>query len=431
MDWNAFETRLLQLHVATGTSVAAVGVSTLNERRIYAGWDNAELGEPKVQRYPLGCVSRPLIAALVTRLAEQQKLNLERPASTYLQEFRDEDRFSRITLRHLLNQTAGYQAIGSLEDVGSGACTIMDLRKKLQGVSQVFIPGTVVSFDQSSTMLLAEIAGRVAEVSIVAQLEELIACIDETTRVQSPASVVHLLWRNLACADEPGAGGRAPSFMSVTASASELLGISEAMCGREAFKRAGLDLSALYADEVLQPIPAGALTSGTYSRIGYGFGVAQYDGGLFGIDARSDITATSLRFLPETGLCLALVLENKHPYYRDHILRTLLQTLDVKETCAAKRDMIDVSPNELVGQYSGMESADLEVRVAGREIIISLEMEGAEVLEFYCQLDKQGHLVCRSSANLLAPAVFRDPVSLVPCLMLGGRAFKRVGACRG
>ncbi|NBS77465.1 MAG: class A beta-lactamase-related serine hydrolase, partial [Betaproteobacteria bacterium] len=133
---------------------------------IYSKWAGLAQREQRVPidgntTFELASASKPLTAALVVQLAEDGLLQLDDAAVKWLPQFPSV--WKTITIRHLLNQTAGIpdymSQINSTKLLGLDGLTNDKLLQRWVTDNRLnFIPGTQVEYSNSNYVLLAEIA---------------------------------------------------------------------------------------------------------------------------------------------------------------------------------------------------------------------------------------------------------------------------------
>jgi CubicO group peptidase (beta-lactamase class C family) len=111
--------------------------------------------------FQIGSTTKTFTATAAMRLVEQGKLKLDEPIRTYLPDFsmRDPEVTERVTMRHLLTHTGGWQG-DFFPDTGNGDDALSNYVGLLAGLPQLTRLGTVWSYNNSAFSL----AGRVIEV---------------------------------------------------------------------------------------------------------------------------------------------------------------------------------------------------------------------------------------------------------------------------
>jgi CubicO group peptidase (beta-lactamase class C family) len=139
--------------VAVGDDVVEVAAGVLNKNTgVEATTDSV---------FQIGSITKVWTATLVMQLADEGLLDIDAPVRDYLPGFRvaDEDASARITVRQLLNHTAGFE--GDLfTDTGRGDDCVEKYVATLHDTPQLFPPGEMFSYNNAGYCVL----GRIVEV---------------------------------------------------------------------------------------------------------------------------------------------------------------------------------------------------------------------------------------------------------------------------
>lgn len=111
--------------------------------------------------FRIGSTTKTFTGTVVMRLVEQGRLDLDAPVRRYLPDFRTADPSvaARVTLRQLLNHTAGW--LGDyFQDTGPGDDAAARYAAGIAKLPQLTPPGTVFAYNNAAV----ELAGRVVEV---------------------------------------------------------------------------------------------------------------------------------------------------------------------------------------------------------------------------------------------------------------------------
>ncbi|GAA4953072.1 serine hydrolase domain-containing protein [Actinoplanes utahensis] len=111
--------------------------------------------------FRIASTTKPFTGTAVMRLAERGRIDLDAPVRRYLPDFRtsDEAASRRVTVRHLLNHSAGWLGDVFL-DTGDGDDALARYVAAMATVPQLTAPGTVFSYNNAAFA----VAGRVIEV---------------------------------------------------------------------------------------------------------------------------------------------------------------------------------------------------------------------------------------------------------------------------
>ena len=154
------EQRMAELHVPG----IAVGIIHGDEEQLGCfGVTNVEHPLPvdADTLFQIGSITKTVTATLAMRLVEAGELNLDVPVCTYLPQLRlaDADVASRVTMRHLLTHTAGWEG-DYFNDFGNGDDALARMVEQLASLPQIVPLGQCWSYNNAGFYL----AGRVLEV---------------------------------------------------------------------------------------------------------------------------------------------------------------------------------------------------------------------------------------------------------------------------
>ena len=272
--------------------------------------------------FRLGSISKTFTAALVHLAAREGRLDLDAPVVDILAGFRlaDPEATARLTTRHLLTHQGGF--FGDIfEDEGTGPDALARYVRHLARAEQTVPPGTLSSYCNAGTVL----AGRLAEIALGADWETLVR-----RRITEPLGLAATAPR----LPDDAAGAVRTAGDSVPAGSPQLRSLGPA--GATAFSTPldlvqwaqalwvappnGLGLfAAMSAPEVAPPSPGFAL--------GFGPGLMRFsdDGRLWGHDGAVPGQSSFLRFAPDRGVALALMVAGGDPrLLADRLFRPLL-----------------------------------------------------------------------------------------------------------
>ncbi len=130
------------------------------------GQANREWSVPNTldTRFNIASISKQFTAALILRLVDEGRLELDQPIANYLPEYRS-DVGRRVTLHHLLTHQSGIPNYTSLPYVWSDSLTqrytTEDLIRRFGSLDLEFEPGAHYRYSNTGYLLLAAIAERV------------------------------------------------------------------------------------------------------------------------------------------------------------------------------------------------------------------------------------------------------------------------------
>ena len=292
--------------------------------------------------FQIGSVTKLWTSTLVLQLADEGKLDLEQPVRSYLPEFRigDEAAAARMTVRQLLNHTAGFEG-DIFTDTGVGDDCLEKYVATLHDVPQLFPPGEQFSYNNAGYCVL----GRLVEVLRgkpydACLREHLIAPLGLTHTATGPYEAILFRAAVGHVEPEPGAG-YVPAPVWAMARSNAPAGSMLSMRPRDllAFARMHLeDGRAADGTRILAPGTAARMHDRQVDlpELGlmgssWGLGFERFDtpaGTIIGHDGNTIGQAAFLRMVPEAGVAVALLTNggDVFPLYRDvvgHVLGEL------------------------------------------------------------------------------------------------------------
>ncbi|SHG27153.1 serine hydrolase domain-containing protein [Streptoalloteichus hindustanus] len=155
------ENRLNELMAEHRVPGAVLGVYANGEYREHAaGVLNTRTGVEVTtdSLFQIGSMTKVVTATLAMRLVEEGVLNLDLPVRTYLPDFRlaDDSAAARITTRHLLCHTAGFEG-DVFTDTGRGDDALARYVDLLGTAPQIFQPGELFSYNNAGFCVLGRI----------------------------------------------------------------------------------------------------------------------------------------------------------------------------------------------------------------------------------------------------------------------------------
>jgi CubicO group peptidase (beta-lactamase class C family) len=270
--------------------------------------------------FQIGSITKLWTSTLVMQLVDENKVDLEKPLRTYLPEFRiaDEVAAGQITVRQLLNHTAGFEG-DIFTDTGVGDDCLEKYVATLAGTPQLFPPGAQFSYNNAGFCVL----GRLVEVLRgkpydTCLREHVIAPLGLTHTATGPYEAIMFRAAMGHVQPEPG-GGYVPAPMWAMARSNAPAGSMLAMRPRDlvAFARMHLE-GGLAADGTR--LLAAATVARMHARevdlpelglmgTSWGLGFERFDtpaGTIIGHDGSTIGQGAFLRLVPEAGLAVAL-----------------------------------------------------------------------------------------------------------------------------
>src|SRR3954453_4332197 len=271
--------------------------------------------------FQIGSITQLWTSTLVMQLADEGPLDIDRPLRDHLPEFRiaDDEAAMRITVRQLLNHTAGFEG-DIFTDTGVGDDCVAKYVATLGDVPQLFPPGEQFSYNNAGYCVL----GRLVE---VLRGQPYDTCLRD--HLITPLGLAHtatgpyeaILFRAAVGHVEPEPGaGYVPAPVWAMARSNAPAGSMLAMRPRDlvAFARMHLeDGRASDGTRVLAPGTAARMHAREVNlpELGlmgtsWGLGFERFDtpgGTVIGHDGNTIGQGAFLRMVPESGLAVALL----------------------------------------------------------------------------------------------------------------------------
>jgi CubicO group peptidase (beta-lactamase class C family) len=339
--------------------------------------------------FQIGSITKLWTSTLVMQLVDEGMVDLDATVRTYLPEFRiaDEHAASRITIRHLLTHTAGFEG-DIFTDTGVGDDCVEKYLGVLHNVPQLFPPGSMWSYNNAGFSVLGRLVEVLRGKPYDACLREyLIEPLGITHAATSPydailfrAAVGHL-------ETAPGAGFRPTTVWALVRSniaAGSMLSMSPR--GLLAFARMHLeDGTASDGTRLLAPGTAARMHEKEvdvpyrgYLGSSWCLGFQRFDtpdGTIIGHDGSTIGQDAYLRIVPAAGVAVALVTNGgtPGPLFVDvvgHVLESLAGVpLPAEPVPSAERPPVDAS--RYVGTYAN----------ATATVVVSQQDDGAVWME--------------------------------------------------
>lgn len=390
-------------------------------------------------RFQIGCLTKLLTALLALRLARSGSLDLHAPIDTYLPEYTGTS-FAGITARHLASHTSGYEGL-NLADPGVAYYYSDD---KLQAFSRAtprtFCPGAVFNYEHSESVLLGHIVQRITGRSVAELMREWVfeplgICCEPATTTEPTARVTEHLTEKLARSYKPLR--RVPygrfweaSLSDLTISPADLVKLGEWLVGTRTCPNWPVDtLSQLYVPVVRIANTAGGPRM-ERMPVAFGFGCAQYEGGLFGHNGSSRGHTIGLRLEPCSRTAVVVAINTWEPHVRDVVLSQAYDLVGQERSSTGHLEPMDVPPlSDLAGSYvGGTHGVRIEMERTDEEFTCVIRNKYAPS-ELRVRLAPEAggrRLVPKSNIGHLSMGFFMDSTG-VPCLMLGLNAYRHNG----
>lgn len=125
--------------------------------------------------FQAGSITKTYTATAVMRLVEAGRIDLDAPVRTYLPELElaDPQVAAAVTVRHLLNHTAGWRG-DFLVDTGDGDDALATYVHRMRGLDQLQPPGGAASYNNAAFNLAGHVIARVTQQTYEAAVRELV-----------------------------------------------------------------------------------------------------------------------------------------------------------------------------------------------------------------------------------------------------------------
>jgi CubicO group peptidase (beta-lactamase class C family) len=320
--------------------------------------------------FQIGSVTKLWTSTLVMQLVDEGEVELDRPVRGYLPEFRvaDDEAAGRITVRQLLNHTAGFEG-DIFTDTGVGDDCLEKYVATLHDVPQLFPPGAMFSYNNAGYCVLGRLVevlrGRPYDACL---REHLIAPLGLTHTATGPYEAIMFRAAVGHIETEPGAGYVPAPFWAMARSNAPA-GSMLAMRPRDLVAFARMHLEDGRAADGTRVLAAGTSARMRGREVdlpdlglmgtSWGLGFERFDtpdGAIIGHDGSTIGQNAFLRMVPEAGVAVALLTNGGDAFslYRDvvdHVLAELTEVgLPALPAPPAETRRIDAG--RYVGTYS-------------------------------------------------------------------------------
>ncbi|MEU0935012.1 serine hydrolase domain-containing protein [Embleya sp. NPDC005971] len=376
--------RLAELAEKAGIPGASIAVR-VGDRTVAAavGVLDVETGYPATtdSLFQVGSITKVWTTTLVMQLVDEGLIDLDVPIRTYLPDFRlvDEDAAARVTVRHLLCHTGGFE--GELyDDHGPGHDALARLEASLATAgTHLFAPGETFSYCNSGFDLLGRLVEVLTGRTWEAALRERVFTPLGITEVANDASesilhrtaIGHLGGPDGTPVKAPvhhmsRAGG--PSGGMLATSARELLVFADAHIRRGLLPNGTRLLSEESARAMCEP-QVEIIGDGRLGRSwGLGWNLYDWPGEpVIGHDGGTIGHGAMLRVVPSREFSVAVLTNGGALYGVFDLVRELLTTLggvEVRELPTPPAEPVAIDADYVVGRYA---SASAQIDVADTE----------------------------------------------------------------
>jgi len=430
---------LEQARLAVGVPAICAAISS-GGLRVVASTGTADLGRSwpvlETSRFGIACITKLLLAIVVSKLADEGTIDLDAPVDRWLEELHAGGGSPRgISLRHLLSHTAGYQG-PLMFGQSHRKFSWQPFTQELSQSKQVFRPGDVFNYENTGHVLVGEVVIRITGREISDLIQEMIFAPlnispgGPLTDYKNPERYVapHQVSGGNARVLAPSPFGPfwKASLADITLTLDDLLVIGEAVLGR----RKEVDFSCVRAALAERVIALPHCVSGTSREHAPQFFntiCAEYSSGWFGYAGSALGQTCALRFNLDTGTVCAVAMNSWLPIARDALLDQLCN-VRTHADAGGPGGNSGFALSDLAGDYVGGGNIirSLNVAVSGRTLCCTLGADGLQAAPLNIAIDENGNLLPDPASLVPGLGFFPDPATGAPCIMVGIASLKRV-----
>ncbi len=409
------EAFLHEVFAARRAGGVCVGVSAHGERMFFRANDAASGGAGHISKEtPLeaACLAKPLISLLAIALSKTGELTFDGPLGQYVPELRACVKGELLRIGHLLDHTAGYAGVADglqVNDVAGRA----DLLSRIRDANQLFVPGSVFSYEQSGSLLLQEAVSAITGLPVAVLIRD------------------HLLDQLDVEPKWYRGGVTTPAVDMLQLSVEDMLSICEAFIARrtEPGSRPNPVQEVFQSERskgqtVSIPRPP-ALGGQDPLPVSHGYVLAGYSDGSLGHDGTGEGGTMGFRIRPSEGIAIVVGIAGRATLLRRKIMAGVLERMGGHIEPRSEKFRSSFGLDEIPGNYVGAQDLELEVSCRKSEVDVCVRIRGREVTRIHGQYRDNGQVQFRAPDASLEPVFFRDPAAGDLCLMLGVCAFKR------
>lgn len=376
-----------QLHLP-GVSLAIMQGHTLVLAKGYGVVDR-ERASPATARtiYPVGSISKQITAAAVMKLVESKQLDLDRPVTVYVPEFKPAS--TPPTIRELLHQTAGLFTWDELPEIqpfldGKSDAEQFDLVRivrRLGDVPPQFAPGTWWSYSNSNYALLARV---IENVSGVAYDQYIVQAVLGPLALESTGEC--------ASAQIASAGNRAMGYEWVdeayvlrplTAAKSRAFVGAGGLCSSALdlvhWMRALVDKRVVAADSFREMTTPATVTAEFKPPYGYGLSLMPLAGqrAIWHMGVMAGFVSV-IAYLPEHDLVIVAIANSRHAWLQSLVKKVVRELLDAPEPSLADLPVPTAERARSIGSYDDS-MFRLRIFEEGEQLFVEIPQLGPPV----------------------------------------------------
>ena len=398
-----------------------VGLSVQGRRQVFRFQRDCTQDSGSADRFHASCMIKPMISSLVLDIADRGFLDIDSPIGEYIPELRNTTKGNDIRLSHLLSHTGGYAGITSGVQIRDESERVA-LFNTVARARQLFFPGTVFSYELSSTLLVQEILANVTKESVSELLYDTVLAplhLDATDSIREEADGANRVEKNLWLP------------YRLRFSVEDLLTLGEAYLG--SLPNSGTPqpkclrtLDSLSRQAITIPRVVGGRAWAVLPTF-HGMGFAGFRRGLVGQDGTSKNDVVGLRLHPSRKVVIAIGLDSHIPIIRREILDGIIDRLGLPEDSATRVSSEQFHLDDIVGTYVGNDGWHVEVQPSPNGIQLAIYVANRELIRLTGKIKGHNHIAFNHPDASLEPAFFRNPSQdAETCIMMGICALKRV-----
>lgn len=454
-DRQVLAPELSKLRSATGLPGLAIDIG-VNGARLGLAMGRPIDGEDAIlgarARFRINCAIKFFVALVASRLVAEGRLLLDAPVGGYLPELGTGPKASEIRVWHLLTHTTGYRGL----DIGEISTwtrwsweSCVDYYRR---APQLFPPGAVFNEEHLDHVILGQVINRITGRRVMDLIQEYV---NEPLNL-TPGTVTgdrgspelyveghffstanHKLEKTAVREETPELWTSALSEVTMTARDLGTLAQTLAMSDGPTLRKLGLD--PVFLLNLLQPavhVPAirSARLNPHWVPSSFNILGARFTNGGYGYFGTGYGHNCAIVFDPQRKISLAVALNIEAAPLRTFVLDFLMSHIlgqpaaDLQDAirptpidCDYSRFFAPFRPDELKGEYIGNTRQNITLQPEQRCVILTFGPQIKVVLK----PDRHGRLVVETLWPVPI-AIFADPATGGPCIMLGMHAYKRV-----
>lgn len=403
-------------------------------------------------RFRITCAIKMFVALATLRLVHEGVLNLDATLGNYLPELGTamDSKGGCITLGHLLSHTSGYRGLDMAEISIWTKWSWSDCVSYLQSAQQLFSPGSVFNEEHLDHAILGQVIKTVTGRTVMDLVEEMVfrpleMCTGTVTGdVANPE--FHVDGHSYSAAErrlektplsDPPSELWSPSFSETTMTVHDLGNLAQALANGTIAETLGLGqegMAALVRPVVGLPSLTSVRLSLPWTPVAFSLGCARFANHWYGYFSTGRGQSCSLVFDPEHRISLALALNVEPGPLRLLALDILfaqlhdLPPVDLRSgirpapvRCGFDEFFAPFNAHQMAGEYVGNTRDHIHILTKPEHVTLNLGPK--PVMTF--KADRSNRLVLETNRPVPL-AVFMDPASGEPSLMLGMHAYKKI-----